>query len=184
MTLLAEKTYTTRDFLDDPTLRRFELVDGHLRERVMSKRSSAIAGEILGLLRQEAKKAREAKVYPSDLGYDCFPDSTINLRFPDVSLIRSPRDAEVGDDPGFMSIPADLVVEVLSPNDRVNDVDDKIEDYLKAGFNLIWVVNPRRRSVHIYRRDGSEQLLNERDEITGESALPSFRCKVAAFFDV
>ncbi len=58
------------------------------------------------------------------------------------------------------------------------------QDFLKAGFALIWVVNPRRRDVHIYRDDGSVQLLGERDEITGESALPSFRCKVGEFFDI
>jgi Uma2 family endonuclease len=83
-----------------------------------------------------------------------------------------------------MPIPADLVVEVLSPNDRIKNVDDKVDDYLKAGFSIVWVVNPHWRDVHIYRRDGSVQLLSERDEISGEGALPGFRCKVGAFFDV
>lgn len=184
MSLLAEKTYTARDFLDDPNLGGFELVNGHLKERPMSERSSAVALEISALLRNEAKKTREATVYPSDLGYQCFEDADINLRFPDVSLIRSSRKSEVGQNPGFMPIPADLAVEVLSPNDVIFDMDDKVEQYLKAGFGLVWVVNPRRRNVHVYRRDGSVQLLSEHDEISGESALPSFRCKVAAFFDV
>jgi len=150
----------------------------------VSERSSAIGGKIFWLLFGEASKTREATVYPSDLGYDCFPNSTINLRFPDVSLVRSSRKGEVGANPGFMPIPADLVVEVLSPNDRINDIDDKVEDYLKAGFHLVWVVNPRWRHVHVYRQDGSIQLLGEHDEVTGETALPSFRCKVGQFFDV
>lgn len=63
-------------------------------------------------------------------------------------------------------------------------IDDKVDEYLGAKFGLVWVVNPRRRHVHIYRPDGSVQLWSERDEITGEAALPSFRCKVAEFFDV
>jgi Uma2 family endonuclease len=83
-----------------------------------------------------------------------------------------------------MPIPADLAVEVLSPNDRFKDVADKVKEYLKAGFGLVWVVNPYWRHVHVYRPDGSVQLVNEHEEISGESALPSFRCKVAEFFDV
>jgi Uma2 family endonuclease len=184
MTVLEEKTYTTQDFLDDPGLAGYELVDGHLRERPVSKRSSAVGGKIFWLLLSQALKTREASVYPSDLGYACFPDSATRLRFADVSLIRSSRNAEAGDDPGFMPIPADLVVEVLSPNDVIRNIDEKIDDYLKAGFGIVWVVSVHWRTVTIYRGDGSIQLISEHGEITGESALPSFRCKVGEFFDV
>ncbi|MDB5355196.1 MAG: hypothetical protein JWN24_1649 [Phycisphaerales bacterium] len=184
MTLVAEKTYTPQDLLDDPNLAGYELVDGHLRERPVSERSSLVGGLIFLLLCNEARKTREALVYPNDLGYQCFPDSPNTVRFPDVSLVRSSRKKEIGRDPGYMPIPADLAVEVLSPNDRIMEIDEKVEQYLKAGFGMVWVVNPHPRHVHIYRPDGSVQLLNERDEITGEAALPGFRCKVAEFFDV
>jgi Uma2 family endonuclease len=184
MTLLVEKTYTAQDFLDDPNLAGFELVDGHLKERPTSERSCAVAGEIYRLLSNEARKTRDATVYPSDLGYQCFPDAATNLRFPDVSVVRASRKNEVGENPGFMPVPADLAVEVLSPNDRIKDIDEKVDDYLRVGFGMVWVVNPHWRHVHIYRRDGSVQLLSERDEITGEAALPGFRCKVGEVFDV
>jgi len=184
MTLLATKTYTPQDLLDDPALAGFELVNGQLKERAVSETSGAVAVAISTLLRNEAKKTREATVYSSDAGYQCFADPPNTVRFPDVSLIRASRKCEVGTDPGFIQIPADLVVEVVSPGDRIKAVDDKVDEYLKAGFKLIWVVNPYRRHVHVYRRDGSVQLLSEREEITGESALPSFRCKVGEFFDV
>ena len=49
---------------------------------------------------------------------------------------------------------------------------------------MVWVVNVHWRHVTIYRRDRSVHLLAERDEITGEPALPGFRCKVGEFFDV
>ncbi|MDB5302783.1 MAG: hypothetical protein JWM97_332 [Phycisphaerales bacterium] len=73
---------------------------------------------------------------------------------------------------------------MLSLDDRIKEIDEKVEQYLKAGFGAVWVVNPHWRHVHIYRPDGSVQLLSEREEITGEIALPGFRCKVAEFFDV
>ena len=184
MTLIAEKSYTAQDLLNDPNLAGFELVKGQLRERTMSKRSSAIGAKILTLLFNHASKSHEANVYPSDLGYDCFPDAGTTVRFADVSVIRAERDAEAGENPGYMPIPADLAVEVLSPNDRFNDMGEKVKDYLKAGFGLVWVVDPQWKYVHIYRRDGSVELLTADDEITGESALPSFRCKVNEFFIV
>lgn len=75
MPLIAEKRYTAHDLLNDPNLAGYELVKGHLRERVTSKKSSAIGGEIFRLLSNQARKTHEANVYPSDLGYQCFPDA-------------------------------------------------------------------------------------------------------------
>jgi len=184
MTLIAEKTYTSEDLLNDPNLAGYELVKGYLRERPVSERSSKVGARIIRLLGNEAEKAGQAVVYGSDLGYQCFPDSSINVRFGDASVIDAARLRQIPGDPGFMPIPADLVVEVLSPNDKSKDVADKVKDYLKAGFRLIWVVDPEWRNVHIYRPDGSVQLLSEREEITGETALPGFRCKVGEFFGV
>jgi Uma2 family endonuclease len=81
-----------------------------------------------------------------------------------------------------MPIPADLVVEVLSPNDHIYDVNKKVELYLACGFRLVWVVDPEVRIVYVHRADGSVTKLHENDEITGEGALPGFRLKVAEFF--
>ncbi|HZK80812.1 MAG TPA: Uma2 family endonuclease, partial [Humisphaera sp.] len=155
MTLIAEKTYTAEEFLDNPNRDGHELVDGHLRERAMSERSSLVAGKILRLLGNEADKAGDVSVYPNDLGYQCFPDAAINVRFADVSLIRNSRKKEIRPDPGFMPIPADLVVEVLSPNDRIKEVADKVTEYLGAGFGVVWVVDPYLCHVHVYGADGS-----------------------------
>jgi Uma2 family endonuclease len=184
MTILAEKTYTPEELLGSPLLEGHELIEGHLRERAMSKRSSQIGVEITRLLANEAKRTREADVYGCDLGYRCFLDSPNTLRFPDASVLRKSEANKIEGDPGYMPIPADLVVEVLSPNDVIREVDDKVDEYLDAGFGLVWVVNPRRRDVHVYRRDASAELLQAEDQITGGDALPSFRCKVADFFDV
>lgn len=60
-----------------------------------------------------------------------------------------------------MPIPADLAVEVLSPNDRVRDIEDKLKDYLSAGFALVWIVNPYGRYVQIYRRGTGVQIIDE-----------------------
>ena len=183
MTLLSAPTLTKHltadDLLQLPDASGYELVDGELRERAVSKESSRIAGTIVRLLGNEAARTGEAEVYGSDLGYKCFPpDSDEEIRKPDVSLIRKERLAAVTGDPGYMPIPADLAVEVLSPNDLIRGINDKVDEYLEAGFGIVWVVDPVRKSVMIRRRDGSIALLRQDQEITAEPALANFRCKV------
>ena len=99
-------------------------------------------------------------------------------------MVRSERLAGFDPQTGYIPFAPDLAVEVISPNDTAYAVGEKIEEYLTNGFNLIWVVQPNIKTVTIYRGDGSVAVLHERDEITGEGALASFRCKVAEFFAV
>jgi Uma2 family endonuclease len=76
-----------------------------------------------------------------------------------------------------------LAVEILSPSDSVQDVDDKIEAYLGAGVPLVWVVQPRHRTVTVYRPDAVPPMFTHGDEIAAEPHLPGFRAAVAAIFE-
>jgi len=181
MSIIADKLYTRDEFLRMPDSVAYEFIDGHLVERNVSETSSGVAAVIMILLGIEAMRTREAKLYGSDLTYDCFQAEGDRMRRADVSLIRTSR-LEGHRGVGVMPIPADLVVEVLSPNDLAYDVDNKVKAYLAAGFGLVWVVNPDAKIVFVHRPDGSVSKLLGTDEITGETALPSFRCKVAEFF--
>jgi Uma2 family endonuclease len=181
MSIIADKLYTREEFLSLPDSVGYEWIDGHLVERNVSTESSRVAMGIGILLGIEARKTGEAIIYGSDLTYDCFHAEGRRMRRADASLIRQSR-LEGLEDAGAMSIPADLVVEVLSPNDEAYDVNIKVEAYVAAGFRLVWVVDPNAKIVFIHRADRSMSKLFESDEITGETALPSFRCKVAEFF--
>jgi Uma2 family endonuclease len=148
----------------------------------VSRGSSRVAARIVFLLQRHVEQTGEAEVYDSSLGYQCFPEEPARFRKPDVSAIRRERLAGLEPDPGLMPIPADLVVEVISPGDTVYEVSQKVEEYLENGFKLIWVVHPNTKTVVIHRADGGIAKLHESEEITGESVLPSFRCKVSEFF--
>jgi len=76
----------------------------------------------------------------------------------------------------------DLVVEVVSPNDLFTEIDEKVEEYWRAGTPLIWVINPDLRTLQNYRADGSSNRLREGDKLTGEGVLPGFACAVADLF--
>src|SRR3990172_3882680 len=86
------------------------------------------------------------------------------VRAPDVAFIRSDR---LPDPPpaGYAEVAPDLVVEVLSPNDRPGKVLAKVADWLSAGNSLVWVVDPARLSARVYRADGSEAF------VTAEGSL-------------
>ena len=172
---------TPEELLQHPDRNGFELVNGQLEERPVSSESSRIGLQIAWLLNTEAKRTGEAVVYGADLGYQCFndPDDPELVRKPDASVVRIERWKTLKGDPGYLPIPADLAVEVLSPNELARKVIFKTDQYLAAGFGLVWNVEPHTRTIMVYRSDGSVTRLRRDDEITGESALTGFRCRVA-----
>jgi Uma2 family endonuclease len=76
----------------------------------------------------------------------------------------------------------DLVVEVVSPSDRMTDVQAKVDDYLRAGVRLVWVVEPRARTVTAYVPGRPPRVYGEADDLDGGDVLPEFRLPVAEIF--
>lgn len=101
------------------------------------------------------------------------------VRAPDVAFVsrdRLPDPLPVG----YAALGPDLVVEVLSPDDRPGEVLAKVADWLSAGCRLVWVVDPGRRNARVYRADGSESLLAQDGVLEGEDVLPGFTQPLAA----
>jgi Uma2 family endonuclease len=84
------------------------------------------------------------------------------FRVPDVVAVFAPK-------PGGRCItePPFIVVEVLSPEDRADRMQDKIADYLEFGVPNIWVLNPETRSAVVYSRDGSFSVTEGNLRATG-----------------
>ena len=76
----------------------------------------------------------------------------------------------------------DLAVEVRSPNDRDDEVEEKIQLWLAAGSLLVWDVDPENRTVVVHRPGAEPVTLREDEEIDGGVVIPGFRCRVADFF--
>jgi Uma2 family endonuclease len=181
-TVAPDGIYTPEDLLTRPDGDRYELVDGRLVELNMSKLSSHVAGQIYGLLYDYCRKHYDGWLFPEGTSYQCFSDAPQKVRKPDVSFIDLKRLPIDCDDEGHISIAPDLAVEVISPNDLVYEVDEKVEELLSAGVRLVWEVNPEKRVVFVHRKDGSTNKLHENDEITGEDVIPGFHCQVKEFF--
>ncbi len=108
------------------------------------------------------------------------PDS---VRGPDVcfySHARWPR-SQVGN--SLPPVPSDVSVEVISPGDRLVDIQKKVSEYLGAGVALVWVVYPEQQRVIVYRADADEPVtLDAGAVIENLAELPGFRCSVSDFF--
>jgi Uma2 family endonuclease len=180
MSSVAEQLFTPDDLLTMPEGDKYELVDGRLVERNMSQVSNWVGGEIFQFVNSFVRERELGWVWISSMGYACFPDSPRKVRFPDVSFVLKERlpDA-LTKDSGYVYIPPDLAVEVVSPNDSAREVENKVVEYLGIGVPLVWVIFPESRTAYVHHGDGSVVRLREGDELTGDKVLPGFRCRLA-----
>ena len=103
------------------------------------------------------------------------------VRGPDVAYVSRERWAGPLPD-GYGEFAPDLAVEIRSPSDRVGAVLAKVGDWLDAGSQLVWVVDPARRQVTVYRADGSQAVLGVDDVLDGGDLLQGFTFAVAELF--
>jgi Uma2 family endonuclease len=95
----------------------------------------------------------------------------------DVAYIQAAHVPESGIPGGYWSRPPDLVVEVVSPNDRGADIQAKVNDYLAVSVPLIWVIYPDQRQVVVFT-GATVTLLHEQDSLGGGEVLPGFEVAV------
>ena len=103
------------------------------------------------------------------------------VRAPDLAYVSAARlaDARV---PGYPELTPDLVVEVVSPNDTASEVQQKVDEWLRAGVQIVWVLYPATHSAMAYQADGAVALLHADDTLHGEPVLPGFSCRVGDLF--
>ena len=154
--------------------RRYELVHGKLiRMSPSSIRPSAVVGKMMFRLSTFVER-RKLGVYGSGEGGFRLASEPDTVRAPDVWFLRAERVPVGGLPDGFFPGAPDLAVEVLSPTDRFVDVLQKVEDYLRAGTQLVWVIDPEGRSAGVFRPGGMPSLLGEDGVLDGEGVVPGF----------
>ena len=104
------------------------------------------------------------------------------VRGPDVAFVRRDRVPPVPP-PGFWPFAPDLAVEVLSPSASATKLQVKIAEYFEAGTSLVWVVDPRTRTVTIYRSLTERAIVKEDELLEGGEIIPGFTAGVASLFD-
>src|SRR2546423_4049054 len=159
--------------------KRVELVRGILVVREPAGyRHGRVSMNLAVLLSKHVEGTEAGQVVSGDTGFKLTSDPD-TVRAPDVAFISRARlpDPQTR---GFPALGPDLVVEVLSPDNRPGETLAKIGDWLEAGVRLVWVIDPERRVARVYRRDGTETHLGESGIIEGEDVLPGFSCSLTS----
>ena len=177
-------TATDRDLLVfvERDKRLCELVDGTLVEKPVGYLESQVITRLVMYLGMF--------VYPRDLGVVAGADGTLRMasgrvRLPDVSFVRT-ADLPGGRVPTepIPTLPPSLAVEVLSPSNTVREMRQKTEEYFASGSRLVWMIDPRRRTVAVFDAptDQPTTTLTESDNLDGGTVLPGFVLPIADLF--
>ncbi len=177
-TIATKPALTPDDLLAMPDGDHYELVDGNLVERNVSNLSSLVSMNLGRRIGNHCEERGGFWVFNADCGYQCFPWQPGKVRRADVSVVLRDRLTVEQLAEGYVMIPPDLAIEVVSPNDLAYEVDTKVREYLNAGVRLVWVINPETREARVHRANGTITGLREDDEFDGEDVIPGFRCRL------
>lgn len=90
--------------------------------------------------------------------------------------------AQTDDEPTMLDGTPTLAIEILSPSDTHEAIEEKIDEYLGAGVPLVWTINTHRRTVTILRADGVPELYSDSDRLPEHPAMPGFAPTVGELF--
>ena len=160
---------------------RYELVRGELRKMAPSgsehgDKSADIHGSLHPYVR--ANNLGRTRIAEPGFILERDPDS---VRAPDIAFVRRERIEAIGKTTRFWPEASDLAIEVISPNDRYSEVNEKVADYLAAGTRMVVVVNPRNRTVNVHTPDGAVTL-KLGDTLDGGDVVPGWQMPLTDIF--
>lgn len=137
---------------------RYELVRGELKKMPPAGQvHGEYALSIGASLRAHARTNGLGKAYGAETGFKLESDPD-HVRAPDAAFVSNARLERIGESTGFALGAPDLAIEVMSPNDRYTEVDEKVADWLAAGTLAVVVVDPRSRTVRNPRSENIEYV--------------------------
>ena len=125
---------------------------------------------------------------------EAFDSSTIFVlpngarRSPDVSWIRLDRwnNLTLKEQQGFPPLAPDFAIELVSPSDlknqRYEDLQAKMQEYIDNGVRLGWLIEPSAKTVEIYRTGKNVEILNNSQTLSGDDVLPGFTLDLSHIF--
>ena len=175
---------TADDFLRMPNDGfRYELVKGELRKMAPAGHEHGrVAVRFTWRLAQHIETNNLGAVYAAETGFLIATDPD-TVRAPDVAFVKRKRLDEVGKVDGYWPGAPDLAVEVVSPGDTYTEVEEKAIEWLEAGALMVLALNPRKRTVTVYRSLNAITILNEDATIDLNDIVPGFKVAVKDIFD-
>lgn len=125
-----------------------DYVDGEIEERNLGEKEHSILQQALVFLFRLNRDAWGMEVFP-ELRVQVKPT---RYRVPDITVIQTGVSWE-----RILRKPALLFVEILSPEDRLSKVRERVDDYLDLGTEHIWIVDPELRKGYVCSRRGFQE---------------------------
>ena len=167
---------TTAVALDPDKL--YELVDGQPEEKDMpGARHSGICARLtiqLGIYLTANQLGRLYVEGSFQIG--------ANERIPDVAFVSAERIPSEGEPDTKWSMPPDLAVEIISPNDLYERVYTKVMEYLAAGVKQVWLVSPEHHTVTVYRSATNITAFPGDSALVSTDLFPGFCCPLHEIF--
>ncbi len=121
-------------------------IDGEIKERNVGERPHAMIQKFFTMFFGQREEEWNVQVLPEQR----VQTSESHFRIPDVCLIRPSDPFEL-----VVRVPPLLCIEILSWDDRMTEMQERVDDYLEMGVRTVWVVDPRRRKAFIADVQGS-----------------------------
>lgn len=160
--------------------RLYELVDNTLVEKAMGWQESVLAMVLVRWLGNF--------IEGNNLGVISGPDGMSRLfgetvRGPDVAFVSWSRlpGGRLPTDPVPLLVP-DFVIEVLSISNTRSEMTRKRREYFQAGVRLVWMIDPRRRTVAVFTSPEAVRIAEEFDRIDGGEVLPGWTVELEKLF--
>ena len=160
----------------------YEWVNGRALQKVSPKRWHSLAQTQFAAALLAWARSRGTGMVGTEWRFRIMPEGEERRPLvPDVAFLSYERmpyeEQELTEEP---CIAPDVVVEVRSPGDLWQDINEKIRVYLKAGTNVVFFVYPKPQTVTVYDRQGKQVLGS--DDVVSHATLPAFCLPVRELF--
>ncbi len=175
----SKKFWTDEELLGIKHEGKVELVDGELIKMTPAGgEQGRVNMNLAARLHSYVRRHKLGEVYDAQTGFR--PHE--NMRAPDTSFVRKERLPGGKTPEGLIPVPPDLAVEVLGPKETIADYEGKIGEYLDWGVPLIWLIDPKTKTVTVIRQNGERVTLKGNDVLSGEEVVPGFKIRVRKVF--
>lgn len=159
----------------------YELVDGELVDMGNSGMEHGEFGAFLaGVLAIYVRQQRLGVVCDSSTAFTL---KSGNKRSPDVSFVARERLKGMKRLPkGYFQGSPDLAVEILSSNNTIEEIHNKIVEFFDNETRLVWVIHPDEKYVLVYHSPEPDQFLRPTDQLDGEEVIPGFSLTLSELF--
>ncbi|HEY7031642.1 MAG TPA: Uma2 family endonuclease [Thermomicrobiales bacterium] len=177
------RLYSIDDLMAMPTDQPWELWEGELQKVPgAGGKVSELAGLIYVLLWHFVKPRNLGMLTTADGSYILSHDPP-TVVVPDVAFVSWASMPAGAPADGYIPVRPDLAVEVRSPSERPGGINAKLARYRHAGVPLVWWVDPKRRTVRVYRHGELAAELGDGEVLDGEDVLPGFTLPVSDLFN-